>query len=164
MIPPRSPTWTRDELILALDVYFRIRPQTPGPGLPAIIELSRELNRMAERIGGARPANYRSPGAVVMKLMNFRSFDEEYPGEGLSAAGRTDRLVWDDFFEDRERLAAVAQGIRLAQEAPVSEEAYPFDDIEEAVEGATLTRMHRAKERSPKLVQAKKRDVLRRTG
>lgn len=164
MSTSRNPTWSRDELILALDIYFRIRPQTPGPALPAIVELSRELNRMAERTGGARPANYRSPAAVVMKLMNFRSFDEQYPGEGLSAAGRTDRVVWDDFSEDRERLTAVAQAIRLVQQAPASEAAYPFDDIEEAIEGATLTRMHRAKERSPRLVQAKKRDVLRRTG
>jgi len=100
-----------------------------------------------------------------MKLMNFRSFDEEYPGEGLSAAGHTDRVVWDDFSDDRERLVATAQGIRLAQEAPASEEAaHLLDDIEEAVEGATLTRLHRAKERSPKLVQAKKKDVLRRVG
>ena len=165
MIAHRSPSWSRDELILALEVYFSIRPQTPGPALSAIIELSQELNRMAERTGAARPANYRSPAAVVMKLMNFRSFDEEFPGEGLSAASHTDRVVWDDFSEDRERLVAVAQGIRLARHTAASEEAvHLLDGIEEAVEGATLTRLHRAKERSPKLVQAKKKDVLRRMG
>lgn len=100
-----------------------------------------------------------------MKLMNFRSFDEEYPGKGLSAAGQTDRLVWNDFSDDRQRLFAVAQAIRLVQQAPLSEETeHLSDDIEEAVEGGTLTRLHRAKERSLKLVQAKKNDVLRRLG
>src|SRR5262249_30281294 len=117
MSPQRNPAWTRDELILALDAYFAIRPRTPSPTLPQVLDLSRELNRIAERSGAARSENYRSPDSVVMKMMNFRSFDENYPGEGLRAAGRADRQVWGDFATDQDRLGGVAQAIRAAYRA-----------------------------------------------
>jgi hypothetical protein len=29
--PARNPPWTRDELLLALDLYLRRRPHLPGP-------------------------------------------------------------------------------------------------------------------------------------
>ncbi len=99
-----------------------------------------------------------------MKFMNFRSFDGEYPGEGLSAAGRTDRLVWDDFAEDRNRLATVAQAIRLAHDAPSPKEGYSSNGIVEAIEGETLTRAHLLRERNPRLVRAKKQRVLQERG
>jgi len=37
-----NPDWTRDELILALNVYLRHRPNPPGKGSPEIIELSEQ--------------------------------------------------------------------------------------------------------------------------
>jgi 5-methylcytosine-specific restriction protein A len=164
MSPQRNPAWTRDELILALDAYFSIRPRTPSPTLPQLRDLSRELNRIAEHSGVARSESYRSPESVVMKMMNFRSFDDEYPGEGLRAAGHADRQVWDDFATDRNRLGIIAQAIRAAYRAPVPEIAWIQNEIEEAVEGEALTRAHLTREREPRLVHAKKGKVLRDTG
>ncbi len=35
----RNKPWTRDELLLALDLYFRINPKAPDPNSEDVIEL-----------------------------------------------------------------------------------------------------------------------------
>lgn len=42
----RNPKWHRDELILALELYFRVEPGQIHARNPAIIELSRTLNAL----------------------------------------------------------------------------------------------------------------------
>ena len=43
----RNPSWSRDELILALDLYMRSKGNPPGKTAPEIVELS---------AGGRKPA------------------------------------------------------------------------------------------------------------
>jgi hypothetical protein len=66
-LPSRNPAWSRDELILALDLYVRFREST-GQGRPEIVGLSSLLNRIA---GGSEGDAFRYPNGVYMKLMNF---------------------------------------------------------------------------------------------
>jgi 5-methylcytosine-specific restriction enzyme A len=133
--------WLRDELILALDAYLKLRPKAPGPHMPEARDLSDTLRTAFLHPRQGRPANFRSPASVVMKLMNFRALDPEYGGKGLSAGGRGDRAVWDDFCEEPARLAATASAIRSVLKAGVqSMEANPTDA--EAIEGSLLTRLH----------------------
>lgn len=81
--------WTRDQLFLALRLYF----ETPFGKLhhsnPDIIAL-------AARIG-------RTASAVAMKLSNFASLDPkivESGRKGLSGASAADRAAWADFTSD----------------------------------------------------------------
>lgn len=113
-----------------------------------------------------RPPNYRSPAAVVMKLMNFRSLDTEYSGAGLSAIGRTDRLVWHDLAGNILHLHILAGAIADAYPhlSKLQSPASGGDDVEEAVEGGVLARVHFQRERDARLVKAKKRRVLESTG
>lgn len=104
----RNPPWTRDELILALDTYLRIQPRTPGPSLPEVVELSALLKGIGARRYPHAEVNFRSPASVVMKLMNFRSLDPDYPGKGLEAASQADREAWAQLATDRARIAALA--------------------------------------------------------
>lgn len=46
----RNPTWTRDELILALDLYLRERPTMPDKRSRQGSELSATLNRLAKAL------------------------------------------------------------------------------------------------------------------
>src|SRR5262245_29140608 len=105
--------WSRDELILALDLYFSIHPRAPDPSSSEIRDLSALLNRLPGR-GENRAGNFRSPASVVMKLMNFRSLDPLYPGRGLRASGKLDGEVWRNFSRERDRLHQTALAIRAA--------------------------------------------------
>jgi 5-methylcytosine-specific restriction protein A len=101
-----------------------------------------------------------------MKLMNFRRFDPVYQAQGKSGLVRGNKLeevIWRDFASDPQRLAKTAEAIRANLEVSADEEDR-FDGIEEAEEGHTLTRAHLVRERSRKLVEAKKTACLKATG
>jgi hypothetical protein len=49
----RNPTWTRDELTLALDFYLRYDGNPPLEGSPEIDELSVTLNRLGQYLGNS---------------------------------------------------------------------------------------------------------------
>lgn len=155
--------WSRDELILALDLYFRIKPKAPDPGIKEVAVLSKLLKRIGEIEGRNHSPNFRSLASVVMKLMNFRSLDPDYTGKGLVSIGRADKLVWDELSDNLSKLhslASVIQETYLSLNLSVS---YETSD-EEALEGTILTRLHVARERNPKLVTAKKNKVFKDTG
>lgn len=79
-VPPpsqRNPPWTRDELILALDLYIRSGRRVLSEDHADVIALSELLNQLP--IHKQREAKFRNPNGVGMKLGNFRRFD---PGAG----------------------------------------------------------------------------------
>jgi 5-methylcytosine-specific restriction protein A len=119
---------------------------------------------MADRLGTSRSSNFRSADAVVMKLMNFRSLDEDYPGEGLSAAGHGDRLVWEELAQDRVDLRLLARAIDRAYQHNLANLASAVDDVEGAVEGGILLRLHMQRERNGRLANVKKQRALKQFG
>jgi 5-methylcytosine-specific restriction enzyme A len=162
----RNPNWSRDELILALDLYVRFQGNPPGKGSEEIIALSSILNQMSG-FGPVGMTDFRNPNGVYMKLMNFRRFDPLYQAQGKSGLVRGNKLeevVWRDFASEPERLVRTAQAIKANLEIRADDEDEPFDGIEEAEEGRTLTRAHLVRERSRKLVESKKAACLKATG
>lgn len=159
----RNPKWTRDELILALDLYFREPAAHGNASHPAVIELSDILNDLPLHKGRKLNEMYRNPNGVGMKLANFRAFDPEYD-KGLSSSSRLDREVWDTFSLDRNRLHTIAEAIKANYRDVSSADELDDDDEAEAVEGRILTRIHQKRERSAKLIQKKKQQVLKKTG
>lgn len=107
---PRNPTWERDELILALDLYFRVGLASDDH--PDVIDVSRLLNRLPIHSVRPDPARFRNPNGVAMKLANFAALDPSYPGVALGRGGRRDAQVWEEFAADRDHLARVAAAIR----------------------------------------------------
>jgi 5-methylcytosine-specific restriction enzyme A len=162
----RNPTWSRDELILALDLYMRYRERLPDNDDPQVIELSRALNALyGER---ARDASlFRNPNGVYMKLANFRAVDPLHTSQGkrgLSRGGYGTLEVWTEFSQHKDRLKLIASAIREAVAAGISQHPDADDDIVEAFEGRLLTRMHLIRERSRALIRKKREAVLRETG
>jgi 5-methylcytosine-specific restriction protein A len=159
---PNKSAWTRDELILALDLYFRLAPRTPDPKMSEVKDLVDLLRRPSLRVPGVAA---RSPASVVMKLMNFRSVDPGYRGKGLTAGGRLDREIWEEFGGNPKRLSKVAIAI---QKGAVEESGVIQSDLDpsvvEAEEGAILTRLHLVRERNSRLVDQKKSSVLASSG
>ena len=87
----RNSPWSRDELILALDLYFDFYPSIPSPSNPKIIELCEILNNLNKQI------QLRTADSIVMKLSNFLRLDPRYSGIGLSKGSKLENIVWKDF-------------------------------------------------------------------
>jgi len=104
-----------------------------------------------------------------MKMMNFRRFDptiREAGKVGLQRGGKDEEAVWHEFADQPERLRQVANLLRSTIALPASEQPEPYDEDEivEAEEGRILTRLHRTRERSRKLVEQRKQKALAETG
>jgi 5-methylcytosine-specific restriction protein A len=164
----RNPTWSRDELILTLDLYVQFQGNPPGKTSKNILEISDLLNKMGATIAN-RKKDFRNPNGVYMKVMNFRRFDPTYISQGkkgLQRGGKLEEDVWHDFAIDPHRLSETANAIRLIVIKGDVPEASEEEDEEfaEAEEGRILTRIHRSRERSRKLVENKKASVLKANG
>src|SRR5262249_55110553 len=95
-MPRRS--WTRDELIVAFNLYCKLRFGQCHGRNPHVIELAKVLER--------------TPNAVAMKLCNFASFDPAHQRRGIAGlgnVGRADRNIWDEFNTDWNRLAVESE-------------------------------------------------------
>jgi 5-methylcytosine-specific restriction enzyme A len=164
----RNPAWSRDELILALDLYMDDPASPPGKTSPEIAILSDYLNRLGAQID-TKKETFRNTNGAYMKLMNFRRFDPPFIDVGkvgLQRGGKLEEAVWNDFSGDRDRLRRVAVAIRTAIDSESAPTSIPDEDdeIAEAQEGRILTRVHRSRERSRKLVERKKTAALKVDG
>jgi 5-methylcytosine-specific restriction protein A len=166
----RNPTWVRDELILALDMYLRFGGNPPGKDSAEILELSDTLNRLGHYLGLSRRDRFRNTNGVYMKLMNFRRFDPTFTDAGrvgLSRGGRHEADVWARFAHDPAQCFQVASAIREALSGTEETEGIggpTEDDIEDAEEGRVLTGLHRRYERRAAIVKAKKARALTTAG
>ena len=159
----RNPTWGRDELILALDLYMRHRPSFPDDKHPEVIALSQLLNELATTAAGN--ASFHNPNGVAMKLMNLRRLDPDQQGRGLAGGGKQEEDVWAIFANDLQRLrstaAAITAAIKIADEEDTGTNA---EEGEEAEEGQVLTRQHRFRERNRAIVERRKAKAIRQHG
>jgi 5-methylcytosine-specific restriction enzyme A len=160
----RKQAWLRDELILALDLYVR---EGKGAATQSRQKVSDLLRSFPIERHLAEDPKFRSEKAVSYKLHNFVGIDPSDPTVGFSHGGAGDAEVWGEFAHDPGRLAATAASIALEIEserpAPVYWDEEDPDEAD-APEGKLLTRRHRQRERSSKLVKQKKDQARKRYG
>ena len=91
----RSDVWTREQLIVALNLYWKVPyNKISGSSNTQIKQISALISR--------------TPAALAYKLMNFTSLDPERQdkgNKGKSGAGSADKVVWNEYFGEWERLA-----------------------------------------------------------
>jgi hypothetical protein len=109
----RNPDWTRDETILLMNLYL----STPKAekGHPDVQALSHVLRAAGRRDGRAVLPSFRNPDGIAMRLRNFGKRDPDAPAgqnAGLRAGGAIDRLIWEEFSQNREGLAQEVSRIR----------------------------------------------------
>lgn len=166
----RNPPWSRDELILALQLYMQHRPRLPAKGGKEVVELSELLNRLHRQLGHAATADLRNAAGCYMKLQNFRRFDPDYTATGrmgLKAGNREEGPLWASFANSPARLDATADAIRAAilsgEEASVRPPEADEPLEMEAEEGRVLSRLHTYRERNRMLVERRKEAALKET-
>lgn len=96
--------WSRDELIVVLDVYFRLPRAKFDAAAQEVMEVARLIDR--------------TPAAVAKRLANYRFFDE---GIGLAHGGAHAKKLWEDLGGNPRQVGIEAVEARarlaLAQEA-----------------------------------------------
>jgi 5-methylcytosine-specific restriction protein A len=157
-----NPDWTFDELILALDLYLRWRPKQPPSGHPDLRSLSDLLRRLPLHAPETRAESFRNANSARRKLGDFTDPDPDYVGKGTKG-GEGVHLVWAQFAGRPEALAAAVERITASADG-LTVVLPPEEGETTAVEGRIVFREHRARERDPRLVRAKKDTVLRATG
>ena len=109
---PRNRRWSREELVLALDLYFKIGASYKTH--PDVIDLSDILNRLSDAGLEADSIRFRNPNSVAMKLGNFARLDSKHSGTGLTHGGKLEQAIWDEFTGKRNELALAASAIKSA--------------------------------------------------
>ena len=81
--------WTRDELILAINLYCKLPFGKMHKSNPEIIAFANLIGR--------------TPSSIALKLGNFASFDptlKERGIKGASNASKLDKEIWDEFYNN----------------------------------------------------------------
>jgi len=113
--------WNRDELILAINLYFKLPFGRLHRLAPEIIHLSHLIDR--------------TPSAVAYKLVNFASLDPSLKARGIKGAvniGKLDIEIWNDFLNnlesshyESEKILARFEHTTVAQLNNFPEESLP---------------------------------------
>lgn len=92
--------WTKEQTIIALNLYCKIPFNKVSSNHPDII-------RIANIIG-------RTPNSVKMKIGNFGSFDPELKKRGIVGLGNTsklDEIIWNEFNTNWDSLAYESESL-----------------------------------------------------
>lgn len=111
--------WTRDETILAFELYCTIPSSKVTIHNEDVVSLARLLGR--------------TPGAVKLKIQNFKSFDSSYTADGrvgLSHGSKTDKEVVEDFIDHWDKMILEADNVRKKLGLPVE-----YNEIAEVPHG-----------------------------
>lgn len=97
--------WTKDELILAFNLYFKLP-------FGKMHSHTKEIIHLANIIG-------RTPDAVAIRLTNFAHIDpyhQQRGVKGMSGGKKQVEPIWNEFFADKEKLIFESERILAEKE------------------------------------------------
>ena len=155
--PSRNPPWTRDELILALDVYLRYNPSKISKHHPEIMNLSHILRKLPLHRHKGDRKSFRSPASVYMQLRTFMSLDPRSRAAGLTHANKLEQQIWRQYSRDMKTLNQLAVALRSLSNSPFAKELNDFvEEEDDCPAGKLLFRLHKRLEANDKLNEIKK--------
>ncbi|MBR3619105.1 MAG: HNH endonuclease [Bacteroidaceae bacterium] len=92
--------WTREQLIVALNVYCKIPFKNSSARHPMVQEYAKIIGR--------------TPAALNLKIGNLGSFDPVLREKGIVGLAHTSKMneqIWNEFFENPEKLAYESEKI-----------------------------------------------------
>jgi putative restriction endonuclease len=130
MKPTRN-LWTKEELILAFNLYWKIPFGKMHTSNPQIIHLAKLIGR--------------TPSSIALRLVNFASVDPVLQARGVKGMqGGTSVVqpIWDEYFNNREELTFLSEQLLAQKENTTIEEKYKnvFFDFEN-LKGETKARV-----------------------
>jgi putative restriction endonuclease len=114
--------WTKDELLLAINLYSKIPFGKMSAGNATVKEWAVIIDR--------------SPAAVARKLGNFASFDPQLRArgvKGLSNASKLDEQVWQEYTNNWDELFVESEALLAERKGTTIEDLNPVE-LEQEVE------------------------------
>src|ERR1700753_557395 len=108
--------WTKEESILAINLYSKIPFGVMHSRNPDIIELAKLIDR--------------SPGAVARKLGNFASFDPKLKERGVGGLPNTSKLderIWNEYMNNWEQQFCEGEKLLAKKKHTTIEKIYAID-------------------------------------
>lgn len=123
--------WTRDEMILVLNLYLKLPFGKMDRRNPDVVHLASIIGR--------------SENAVALRLVNYASYDPQLKQRGISGmrnGGKKCGEIWNEFIDDRERLLFESERILAEREGTTIEKKYEkvIKDIPQGIVGETKVR------------------------
>ncbi|MBK0404876.1 HNH endonuclease [Adhaeribacter sp. BT258] len=116
--------WTREELILAINLYCKLPFGKLHSTNPEIIKLARLIGR--------------TPGSIAFKLVNFASLDPSLQARGIkgaSNASKLDKEIWNEFYQHWDILPFESEKLLAQFEHSTVEEINNIEEEELPKEG-----------------------------
>lgn len=146
-----NPHWSKDETILALELYFKVGGNLSSQHEGLVADLSNYLRSAPFHEGKKKNDTYRNVEGVSFKVQNLRA---AATGKGLKNVSKIDREVWQELGDKPELVSALAKEIKANVQLIVASEqqSEAVDYIDrEYLEGDIKHKAHRHRERHPKL-------------
>jgi putative restriction endonuclease len=118
--------WTRDELILAINLYCKLTFGRLHRLNPDVIDLANLINR--------------TPNSVAFKLVNFASLDPSLKARGIkgaSNASKADNEIWNEFFNNIDVLSYESEKLLAQFKQTTVEQLHQIPEDELLKEGKT---------------------------
>ena len=115
---PQLRLWTKEELILAFNLYLKIPFGKTHSTNKDIIYLASLINRTAS--------------SVALRLANFASVDPVLQARGIKGMDGGKKIVqpiWDEFFNNQEELIFLSEKILAEKENTSIEKKYDIPDL-----------------------------------
>lgn len=114
--------WTREELILAFNLYLKIP-------FGKMHSTNKDIIHLANLIG-------RTPNSIALRLVNFASVDPVLKARGIKGMDGGTKIVqpiWDEFFNNQEELIFLSEQILAQKENTSVESKYEklLNDVKE---------------------------------
>jgi hypothetical protein len=109
--------WTRQELILTLELYFRFKGRIPDTNDPDVIGLSAMLADLCIFGSKTTAGTGRSKASIIFKLSNFRSLDPTARAAGKAGfinVANADIEIWKEFACNIDKLNLAAADIKAS--------------------------------------------------
>ncbi|GBL35324.1 hypothetical protein EMGBS15_09190 [Filimonas sp.] len=158
----KNPKWHRDEIILTLDLYFDKERGAISNNNPKLIEVSEILNDLPLFPNRPDELKFRNINGVKLKLGNFMAIDPDYKGKGMEGGSKLDKLVFDEYYYQRDKLKKIANEIRaITRDTEIKQKIYSVEEDEMSItdsvmEGQVLYKLHKVRERDTNIIKSKK--------
>ena len=126
----RLPNWTEEELVLTLDLYFKIQRGEAKHVHSEFKKMSDKLRSLNIHPEFKDNPTFRNANGISRKLGNFSAIDPDYKGKGLHACSVMDKEIFMKFYKNPRGLAKAVSEIEKEHTVKEKKKQFPWTEEE----------------------------------